>query len=57
MDALYALYGEAKGLRVARKHIQWYCQDQPGLAPFWAAVCTLQDAAQQRAAVTAFWQA
>ena len=30
LDALYLLYGEARGLRVARKHIAWYSR---GLVP------------------------
>lgn len=25
-DGLYALYGELKGMRIARKHFAWYCQ-------------------------------
>ena len=28
LDALYAFYGEYTGLRVARKHLGWYCQRQ-----------------------------
>lgn len=26
LDAMYRLYGEEKGVRVARKHLTWYCQ-------------------------------
>ncbi|HEX4896269.1 MAG TPA: tRNA dihydrouridine synthase DusB [Solimonas sp.] len=55
LDALYGLYGEGKGLRVARKHIQWYCQDHPGSEAFWQAINRVTDAAQQRAAVAAFF--
>ncbi len=29
LDALYRFYGEALGVRVARKHIAWYCQGDP----------------------------
>ena len=29
LDALYALYGEAQGLRIARKHVGWYVRDLP----------------------------
>jgi tRNA-dihydrouridine synthase B len=54
LDALYAFYGEARGLRVARKHIQWYCRDHPGSDAFWQAVNRVDDAAQQHAAVAAF---
>ncbi len=29
LDALYSLYGEDTGVRVARKHLSWYCQHHP----------------------------
>lgn len=54
LDALYALYGEGRGVRVARKHIQWYCADRPGAEAFWRRVCTLTDVAAQRQAVSEF---
>ncbi|SFF62776.1 tRNA-U20-dihydrouridine synthase [Fontimonas thermophila] len=54
LDALYAFYGEDRGVRVARKHIQWYCQDHPGSAEFWQRVNRLTDAAAQRRAVAEF---
>src|SRR5262249_16615962 len=38
LDELYRFYGEAKGVRVARKHIQWYCQDHPQSEAFWASI-------------------
>ena len=34
LDDLYALYGAAHGVRVARKHIAWYSKTQPGAAAF-----------------------
>jgi len=55
LDALYAFYGEGTGLRVARKHIQWYCKDHPDSGPFWESVNQVTDAAEQRAAVQAFF--
>lgn len=54
LDSLYALYGEVRGVRVARKHIQWYCAGREDVAAFWQRVCMLSDAAAQRAAVSAF---
>jgi len=30
MENLYAFYGEYTGVRVARKHIAWYCREQSG---------------------------
>jgi tRNA-dihydrouridine synthase B len=56
LDALYAFYGEGRGLRVARKHIQWYCQDEPGREAFWAAINRVTDAREQRARVAEFFE-
>jgi tRNA-dihydrouridine synthase B len=28
LEALYAFHGEASGVRIARKHLGWYCQQQ-----------------------------
>ncbi|WP_093282759.1 tRNA dihydrouridine synthase DusB [Solimonas aquatica] len=55
LDALYAFYGEGRGLRVARKHIQWYCHEHPEAARFWREVNRLDSAAAQREAVAAFF--
>ncbi len=55
LDALYAFYGEGRGVRVARKHIQWYCQDHADAAPFWQRINGVTDVAVQRAAVEAFF--
>ncbi len=55
LDALYAFYGPGRGVRVARKHIQWYCQASPGREAFWAEVCTLTEAEVQRRAVADFF--
>jgi tRNA-dihydrouridine synthase B len=30
LEDLYAFYGEATGVRVARKHLSWYCRQHPG---------------------------
>jgi tRNA-dihydrouridine synthase B len=30
VEALHAFYGEFMGLRIARKHVGWYLQDNPG---------------------------
>ena len=55
LDALYAFYGEGRGLRVARKHIQWYCQGHAGAEAFWKTLHPLTEARAQRAAVEAFF--
>ncbi len=55
IDALYAFYGEGRGVRVARKHIQWYCQSQPEATAFWRSVNGITDPALQRQAVAQFF--
>ena len=55
LDDLYAFYGEGRGLRVARKHIQWYCEDHPGSEAFWARVNKVVDAQEQRVLVQEFF--
>ena len=57
LDALYAFYGEGRGVRVARKHIQWYCQDHPEAASFWRDINTVTDITVQRGAVARFFTA
>jgi tRNA-dihydrouridine synthase B len=55
LDDHYALYGEASGVRSARKHIGWAVQALPGGAAFRAAMNTLDDAAAQQRAVATFF--
>ena len=50
LEGLYALYGEAQGLRVARKHLGWYARRLPGGERFRQEVVRLEGAAAQRAA-------
>ena len=55
LDGLYALYGEAQGLRVARKHLGWYTKALPQGERFRQAVVRLEAAATQRAAVNDYF--
>lgn len=57
LDELYAFYGPGRGLRVARKHIQWYCQDHPDSEKLWLAVNRVECAQAQRALVAEFFGA
>jgi tRNA-dihydrouridine synthase B len=34
LEALYSFYGEDTGVRVARKHLSWYCQHHPDAGEF-----------------------
>jgi tRNA-dihydrouridine synthase B len=55
LDGLYALYGEAQGLRVARKHLGWYARALPGGEAFRQRVVRIEEAAPQRAAANDFF--
>jgi tRNA-dihydrouridine synthase B len=55
LDALYDFYGEAQGLRIARKHLGWYAKEQVGAEGFRAAVNRAETAAEQRAIAAAFF--
>ena len=41
---LHAFYGEYLGVRIARKHLAWYCRDRPGAAAFRTAVNGVESA-------------
>jgi tRNA-dihydrouridine synthase B len=56
LEGLYALYGEAQGLRVARKHLGWYARALPGGEAFRQDVVRLECAARQRAAVNDYFE-
>jgi len=49
LDHLYEFYGEYAGVRIARKHLSWYCKAHHNSAAFWAAVNRVEDAREQRA--------
>ena len=55
LDALYGLYGREHGVRVARKHIGWYCRSQPNSHDFRRRINQVDDARAQQAAVRAFF--
>ena len=43
-EGLLSHYGRAVGVRVARKHIAWYCKDLPGESEFRARVNRMDNA-------------
>ncbi|KAF1690607.1 tRNA dihydrouridine synthase DusB [Pseudoxanthomonas taiwanensis] len=47
LRALYAFYGEERGVRIARKHLGWYARDRPENAAFRAVVNRAEDAGAQ----------
>jgi len=54
---LYAFYGVEAGVRIARKHIGWYCRDRPHAQVFRQCVMRLDSAEGQLAAVREFFDA
>jgi tRNA-dihydrouridine synthase B len=52
---LQGLYGEARGVRVGRKHIQWYCQRHSGAETFWNSINRVEDPSEQIDRVMAFF--
>ncbi|MFY9316842.1 MAG: tRNA dihydrouridine synthase DusB [Burkholderiales bacterium] len=55
LEGLYALYGEALGVHVARKHIGWYVRRFPGGEAFRREAVLIVSAAEQLAAVGRFF--
>ena len=51
LHALHAFYGEAAGVRIARKHLGWYAKDRPENAAF-RHVVNRADSAQAQLALT-----
>jgi tRNA-dihydrouridine synthase B len=47
LEHLHAFYGEASGVRIARKHLGWYAKDRPENAAFRAVVNRAQTADDQ----------
>ncbi|MSP89005.1 MAG: tRNA dihydrouridine synthase DusB [Alphaproteobacteria bacterium] len=55
MEGMFEHYGVATGLRIARKHVGWYSKGLAGSAEFRARVMRMDDPAQVRAAIVAFY--
>jgi tRNA-dihydrouridine synthase B len=56
LDDHYRFYGEAAGVKVARKHIGWYVKGISGAAAFRRSVNELTSGAAQMAAITQFFE-
>jgi tRNA-dihydrouridine synthase B len=48
LEALYSFYGEPKGVRVARKHLGWYCRLHPEVGHMPAGLLTTECAREQQ---------
>jgi tRNA-dihydrouridine synthase B len=47
LDGLYQFYGKDTGVRVARKHIRWFCSGRPGEDLFWRSINKTVDCDEQ----------
>jgi tRNA-dihydrouridine synthase B len=54
---LYAFYGVEAGVRIARKHIGWYCRERPLAQAFRQSVMSVESAERQLDAVHEFFDA
>ena len=57
IEALHAFYGATLGVRVARKHLSWYCKGRPGAAVFWQSVNRVECAHVQLRLVREYFDA
>ena len=51
LEQLYIFYGEDAGVRIARKHLGWYCGTRPGGAALRSLVNQTVSSREQLAAV------
>ena len=56
LDDMLSHYGEHTGVRIARKHIGWYCKGLPGSAEFRAEVNAIGDAAALKRKIAGFFE-
>jgi tRNA-dihydrouridine synthase B len=54
LEALYSFYGEIKGVRVARKHLGWYCRLHPEVGHLPAGLLTTECATEQLSLTSEF---
>jgi tRNA-dihydrouridine synthase B len=54
LEALYSFYGEVKGVRVARKHLGWYCRLHPEAGHLPAGLLTTESAREQSVLASEF---
>ena len=55
LHALYEFYGLHLGVRIARKHLSWYCKGRPGAAAFWQKVNRVECADTQLRLVSEYF--
>ncbi len=55
LDLLYGFYGAQAGVRIARKHIAWYCRGRPGATRLRERINRADNPRDQRALVSGFY--
>ena len=55
LRALHGFYGDGMGVRVARKHLSWYCREYPHGERFWRSVNRVECARRQLALTRDFF--
>jgi tRNA-dihydrouridine synthase B len=55
LHELYEFYGLHLGVRIARKHLSWYCKGRPGAGAFWQSVNRVECADTQLRLVGEFF--
>jgi len=55
LETLYDFYGDTMGVRIARKHIGWYCKHHPNTDTFKQKIVRVESAAKQLDLVTEFF--
>ncbi len=55
LQGLYSLHGEYRGVRIARKHIAWYCREKKGVAEFRQKINAVESVAEQLMLVGQFF--
>lgn len=56
IQQLYQIYGEYRGVRLARKHLMWYAQNIPNHHCFYKSIKTIDDIQKQQQTVKLFFQ-
>jgi len=56
LSGCYQLYGEYRGVRIARKHISWYCKGLRNATVFREQINSVNSAVEQQALVTRFFE-
>jgi tRNA-dihydrouridine synthase B len=56
LDELYRCYGEARGVRIARKHLGWYLAEGPGGVGFRRRLMQVEGAREQRTAIERYFE-